>query len=104
VGKTARQNSSNRLKKSQHSKMGSNAQDIKILSRKQQLLPEAAFQELKGAVQGEVIIKGKAPDDVYRAALDRWNKAWIQEAVSYLPKLLPLNFAINHLPGYHRLL
>ena len=84
--------------------MGSNAQDIKVFSRKQQLLPEAAFQELKGAVQGEVIIKGKAPDDVYRAALDRWNKAWIQEAVSYLPKLLPLNFAINHLPGYHRLL
>jgi hypothetical protein len=51
--------------------MGSNAQDIKVFSRKQQLLPEAAFQELKGAVQGEVIIKGKTPDDMYRAALDR---------------------------------
>jgi FAD/FMN-containing dehydrogenase len=64
--------------------MGSNARDIKILDRKQQLLPEIAIQELKLSVKGEVIVKGEAPDDVYRAALDRWNKAWIQEAVSHL--------------------
>jgi hypothetical protein len=64
--------------------MGSNSQDIKILDRKQHLLPESAIQELKAAVKGEVVIKGEASDEVYRAALDRWNKAWIQEAVSYL--------------------
>ncbi len=79
--------------------MGSNAQEIKILSRKQQLLPETAIQELKAAVRGEVIIKGEAPDEVYRAALDRWNKAWIQEAVSYLPSFCALNPVINCLPG-----
>jgi hypothetical protein len=64
--------------------MGSNAQDIKILNRKQQLLPESAIQELKAAVKGEVIIRGDAPEKVYRAAIDRWNKAWIQEAVSFI--------------------
>jgi hypothetical protein len=74
--------------------MGSNAQDIKIFSRKQQPLPDVAIQELKATVHGEVIIKGEAPEEVYRAALDRWNKAWIQEAVGYLPTFWPLNFFV----------
>lgn len=68
--------------KVQQANMGSNAQDIKVLNRKRQLLPESAIQELKAAVKGEVIIRGDAPEEVYRAAIDRWNKAWIQEAVS----------------------
>ena len=62
--------------------MGSNAQDIKLLNRTQQILPENAIRELKAAVEGEVIVRGEAPEEVYRAALDRWNKAWIQEAAS----------------------
>jgi hypothetical protein len=74
-----------RTPKSKYSKMGSNAQEIQILSRNKQLLPETAIQEVKGAVQGEVLIRGEAPDEVYRAAIDRWNKAWVQEAVCHLP-------------------
>jgi hypothetical protein len=65
--------------------MGSNAQNINILNRKQQLLPKTAIQELRAAVKGEVILGGEAPDEMYRAAIDRWNKAWIQEAVRYVP-------------------
>ena len=65
--------------------MGSAAQAGKIFNRKKQVLPAAAIQELKTAVHGEVLIKGEPPDEIYRAAINRWNKAWIQEAVSSLP-------------------
>ena len=70
--------------------MGSVAQEVKIINRRKQILHAAAIQELKTAVQGEVLIKGEAPDEVYRAAIDRWNKACIQEAVSSLAQGLDL--------------
>lgn len=84
--------------------MDSNAQDIKILSRKKELLPETAIQELKVAVKGEVLIKGEAPDEAYRAALDRWNKAWIQEAVKTDPQDFVLRNYADYLPGHHCIL
>jgi hypothetical protein len=84
--------------------MGSNAQDIKLLNRKQQLLPESAIQELKAVVKGEVIVRGHAPEDVYRAAIDRWNKAWIQEAVSFHLDHRAMKPVINCSLGSHCIL
>jgi hypothetical protein len=60
----------------QSAKTGSNAQDTNIFSRTQQLLPETAIQELKAAAKGEVIVRGEAPDEVYRAAIDRWKQSF----------------------------
>jgi hypothetical protein len=64
--------------------MGSMAQNIKIVRRNGEALPETAIKELKAAVKGEVLFKGEAEEEVYRAAIDRFNKGGIQEAVRIL--------------------
>lgn len=64
--------------------MGSMAQNIKIARRNGEALPETAIKELKAAVKGEVLFKGEAEEEVYRAAIDRFNKGGIQEAVRTL--------------------
>lgn len=61
--------------------MGSIAQDIKIVRKNGEVLPETAIKELKAVVKGEVLLKGEATREVYRAAIDRFNKSRIQEAV-----------------------
>ena len=51
------------------------------LSRKNgEILPKAAIKELK-AFQFEVVLHGEAPEEVYNASINRFNKAWIREAV-----------------------
>ena len=57
------------------------AQNIKIVRRNGEALPETAIKELKVAVKGDVLFKGEAEEEVYRAAIDRFNKGGIQEAV-----------------------
>ncbi|KUJ10052.1 FAD-binding domain-containing protein [Mollisia scopiformis] len=52
----------------------------RIVIQKGVPLPEAALANLKASVKGEVVIKGEADEVIYRAAIDRWNKAGIQEA------------------------
>lgn len=72
--------------------MASSTRRIHILRRNHEVLPEAAIQELKDSIGGEVIFKGEAAEEVYRAAINRKNKAWIQEAVTpHLPKILSDN-------------
>jgi hypothetical protein len=44
-------------------------------------LTQEAVKELKNAVNCGVVIKGEADEERYRAAIDRFNKAWIAEAV-----------------------
>jgi hypothetical protein len=61
--------------------MGSIATNINIVSKSGEKLPESAFAELRSRVKGEVVIKGEAEEDVFRAAIDRYNKASISEAV-----------------------
>jgi hypothetical protein len=61
--------------------MGSVAKEITITSRKGDLLTQEAVKELKNAVNCGVVIKGEADEERYRAAIDRFNKAWIAEAV-----------------------
>lgn len=63
--------------------MGSIIQKINIVSRNGIVLSEAAIQQIKSSVKGEVIVKGEAAEDVYRNAIDRFNKAGIKEAVSF---------------------
>jgi hypothetical protein len=53
-----------------------------ILSQSGEILSESALEELKSSVQGEVIFKGVAEEEVYAKAIDRYNKATIKEAVS----------------------
>jgi len=60
------------------------ASSINIVSRNGKVLPQVAVQELKSAVKGKALFKGEAADDVYRDAIDRFNKAWIDEAVRLL--------------------
>jgi hypothetical protein len=64
--------------------MGSTAQDIKVVNRKGDILPESAIKELKSAVKCDVLIKGEAGEEAYHAAIDRFNKGGIQEAVSVM--------------------
>jgi hypothetical protein len=64
--------------------MGSVAQDIKIVARNGDVLPESAVKQLKSAVTCEVLLKGEASEEAYLAAIDRFNKGVIQEAVSLL--------------------
>jgi hypothetical protein len=72
--------------------MASSARRIHILRRNHEVLPEAAIRELKDSIGGEVIFRGGAAEKVYRAATDRKNKVWIQEAVTpHLPKILSDN-------------
>ena len=43
---------------------------------------DIAIRELKSQVKGEVIVKGEVSELNYKAAIHRWNEAFIQEAVS----------------------
>ena len=61
--------------------MGSLAQDVKIVRRNGEALPESAIKQLKAAVKCDVLFKGEASEELYRAAIDRFNKGAIQEAV-----------------------
>lgn len=61
--------------------MGSIAQSVKIISRNGESLPEAALKQLKDSIQGEVLLKAEADAEVYRNAIDRFNKATIADAV-----------------------
>ena len=62
--------------------MGSIVQEIKIVSRKGEILPESAIKKLKSMVKCEVLVKGEASEETYLAAIDRFSKGRIQEAVS----------------------
>ena len=64
--------------------MGSTAQDIKIVRRNGDALPESAIKQLKAAVKCDVLFKGEASEEAYLAAIDRFNKGGIQEAVGIL--------------------
>ena len=68
--------------------MGSILQDIRIVRRNGEVLQEQAIKQLKSAVKCEVIIKGEASEGEYLAAVDRWNKGRIEEAVSINAALL----------------
>jgi hypothetical protein len=55
---------------------------LHIVGRNGQVLPSEAILQLKDAVKCEVLFKGEASEENYLAAIDRFNKAAIQEAVS----------------------
>ena len=62
--------------------MGSVTQPLNIVRRNGELLPEKAITDLRSAVTGEVIFHGEVSEEAYLAAIDRFNKGHIQEAVS----------------------
>lgn len=64
--------------------MGSIAQNIKIVRLNGEVLPEQAIKQLKAAVKCDVMFKGEAEEEAYLAAIDRFNKGRIQEAVYIL--------------------
>lgn len=61
------------------------ASKIQIFSRKGAVLEASILEQIKSSVAGEVVIKGEAAEEVYRAAIDRFNKAGVAEAVSAYP-------------------
>lgn len=54
-----------------------------IVRQNGEVLPPTAISDLKSKVKSEVLVKGEATEDAYRAAIHRWNEAFITEAVSY---------------------
>jgi len=48
-----------------------------------ELLPLHAIKDLKSLLKCEVLVKGEVPEDAYRAAIHRWNEAYITEAVCF---------------------
>ena len=54
-----------------------------IIRKNGEVLPVTAIQDLKSKVKSEVLVKGEASEDAYRAAIHRWNEAYITEAVSH---------------------
>ncbi|KAF8847587.1 FAD-binding domain-containing protein [Acephala macrosclerotiorum] len=56
------------------------ASKFQIVSRKGVVLEESALSHFKTSVKGEVVIKGEAAEEVYLAAIDRFNKAGVDEA------------------------
>ncbi len=42
---------------------------------------QEVVKELKNIVRCDVVIKGEGSEEVYRAAIHRFHKAWIAEAV-----------------------
>lgn len=72
--------------------MGSIGTDIKIIRRNGEVLPEQAIKELKSALKCEVLFKGEALEEAYLAAIDRFNKGRIQEAVSIVKRCSKIQF------------
>lgn len=81
--------------------MGSTGKDIQIFRRNKELLPDSAIKDLKSSIKGEVIVKGEAADDIYRDAIDRWNKVWVQEAVRP-PLFIPSRTTDPELGHHHK--
>lgn len=69
--------------------MGSSIEEPQLLRRNGELLPSTAFSELKSVVKGQVVVKGEAPEDIYQAAIHRFNNVVIEEAVyqTYTPHI-----------------
>jgi hypothetical protein len=55
-----------------------------LLSRGGQEIPKSIIDELKAGIKCDIVVKGEASAEVYNAAIDRWNKASVKEAVRYL--------------------
>jgi hypothetical protein len=55
-----------------------------LLSRKNgETLSVTAIAELKDTAKCNIIVKGQASTDKYQAAIDRWNRNGIKEAVRH---------------------
>lgn len=63
--------------------------NISVLNKKGEILPQAAIKELK-AFKSELVIKGEASEEVYRAAIHRWNEAYIEESVCHPSSRAPV--------------
>lgn len=62
--------------------MSSTVKEIQIVGRNGEVLSATAVDELKTAFKCETLLRGEAPEETYRAAIERFNKAVIEEAVS----------------------
>ena len=52
-----------------------------IKGRNGLIIPRAAIEGLKSTIQGDVLIRGEANEEVYRQSIYRWNENFIVEAV-----------------------
>jgi hypothetical protein len=60
--------------------MGSVADLSPLKNKCGELLPQLAIAELK-EYNFEVVLRHESSEDVYRDAINRFNKAWIRDAV-----------------------
>jgi hypothetical protein len=54
-------------------------------SARNKVLDQRILLDLKQKLKCELVIKGESSDEKYRSAIDRWNKAYIEEAASPIP-------------------
>ncbi len=55
--------------------------DSPILRKNGEILSETAIEELTGAVNCKVVVRGRAEEEEYKEAIERWNQTGIKEAV-----------------------
>jgi hypothetical protein len=58
--------------------------DPPILCKNGEILSETTIEELTGAVGCKVVIRGRAAEEEYKEAIDRWNQTGIKEAVYHI--------------------
>ena len=66
--------------------------DTPILRKNGEILPENAIEELHSVVKCSVVVKGRAKEEEYKEAIERWNQTGIKESVCHY--LIP---ALTHL-------
>ena len=56
---------------------------LQLIRKNGDVLPLTAIQDSKSKVRGEVLVKGEVLEETYRAAIHRWNEAYIIKAVRF---------------------
>ena len=63
--------------------LGRTLHDTQLRRKNGEILSATAIAELKDTVSCNIVVRGQASADEYRAAIDRWNHNGIKEAVRH---------------------
>jgi hypothetical protein len=55
-----------------------------MLDQNGEVLPNSAIKELTSSADAEIFIEGETPYEIYKMALDRFNQAYVAEAIKFL--------------------
>lgn len=66
-----------------------------ILRKNGETLPENTIEELQSLVACRVVVRGRAKEEEYKEAIDRWNQTGIKDAVSPYQSPTPAYFEMG---------